>query len=118
VGEGHWGQWLVLGQSRSIYEEGTFSLSYFPSNILYGIQNERFGPSADHHNTAGQFNPAVHGFDGINGVSLAGFPTPPDSRVIGTTAQLKEYPFNLDMNSGSPLGIGMVKIRPWISRAE
>jgi hypothetical protein len=71
------------------------------------LQSERFSPPADHHNTTGQFNPAVHGFRGINSVSLAGFPSPIDSRVIETTTQLADqYPFNLDTNSGHPLGIG------------
>ena len=48
----------------------------------------------------------MHGFDGITAVSLEGFPTPIDSRIIATTKQLEGYPFNLDMNSGYPLGIG------------
>jgi choline dehydrogenase len=39
-------------------------------------------------------------------VSLAGFPSPVDSRVIETTTELEEFPFNLDMNSGYQLGIG------------
>ncbi|KAJ6489556.1 alcohol oxidase [Mycena vitilis] len=74
--------------------------------VPYMRKNERFGSSADQHNTTGQFNPAVHGFYGINTVSLGGFPNPIDSRVIETTTQLAEYPFNLDMNSGYQLGIG------------
>ncbi|KAJ6587189.1 aryl-alcohol oxidase [Mycena vulgaris] len=77
--------------------------------IPYMRKNERFGPPADHHNTAGQFNPAVHGFDGINSVSLAGFPTSIDNRIIETTSELPEFPFNTDMNSGYQLGIGWVQ---------
>ncbi|KAJ7693406.1 alcohol oxidase [Mycena rosella] len=70
-------------------------------------QNELFDvQTSDHHNITGQFNPAVHGFNGINTVSLAGFPSPIDDRVIETTTELAEFPFNLDMNSGSPLGLG------------
>jgi hypothetical protein len=60
----------------------------------------------DHHDTKGQFDPAVHGVNGMNTVSLAGFPSDIDSRVIKTTQQLAEFPFNLDMNSGNQLGIG------------
>ncbi|KAJ7187798.1 aryl-alcohol oxidase precursor [Mycena filopes] len=76
-------------------------------NLLpYMKKNERFGTPVDHHNTTGQFNPAVHGFDGINTVSLAGFPSPVDDRVIETTEELSEFFFNLDMNSGYQLGIG------------
>ncbi|KAJ6467574.1 GMC oxidoreductase-domain-containing protein [Mycena vitilis] len=50
------------------------------SLIPYMRKNERFTPPSDHHNTTGQFNPAVHGFHGINTVSLEGFPSPIDSR--------------------------------------
>jgi hypothetical protein len=70
------------------------------------MQNERFTQPSDHHNTTGQFNPAVHGFNGINTVSLQGFPTPIDSRIFEATTQLAEFPFNIDMNSGYQLGIG------------
>ncbi|KAJ6589465.1 hypothetical protein B0H19DRAFT_1206246 [Mycena capillaripes] len=59
--------------------------------VPYRDKNERFGSPSDHHNTTEQFNPAVHGLNGITTGSLAGFPN---------------YPFNLDMNSGYPLGIG------------
>ncbi|KAJ7020245.1 alcohol oxidase [Mycena alexandri] len=76
------------------------------SLVPYQRKNELFSPPADHHNTTSQFNPAVHGFHGINSVSLAGFPSPIDSRVIQTTADLPEFAFNLDMNSGFPLGVG------------
>ncbi|KAJ7121245.1 aryl-alcohol oxidase [Mycena crocata] len=76
------------------------------SLVPYMRKNERFSAPSDHHNTTGQFTPAVHGFDGINTVSLAGFPSPIDSRIIKTTTELEEFPFNQDMNSGYQLGIG------------
>ncbi|KAK7473197.1 hypothetical protein VKT23_001295 [Stygiomarasmius scandens] len=73
----------------------------------YIRKNERFVEPADHHNTTGQFNPAVHGFGGMTLVSLAGFPSPIDSRVIGTAReQGTEFPFSLDYNSGNQLGVG------------
>ncbi|KIJ50047.1 GMC oxidoreductase [Sphaerobolus stellatus SS14] len=76
----------------------------------YFRRNELWTPPVDHHNTAGQFNPAIHSTTGINGVSLNGFPSPADSRVIQTTQQLpNDFPFNLDMNSGKPLGLGWVQ---------
>ncbi|KAK0460465.1 aryl-alcohol-oxidase from pleurotus Eryingii [Desarmillaria tabescens] len=76
----------------------------------YIRKNERFVPPSDHHNTTGQFNPAVHGFDGINLVSLPGVPRATDSRVIQTTSELlDDYPFNLDYNSGYQLGIGWIQ---------
>ncbi|KAF8209500.1 hypothetical protein K438DRAFT_1753838 [Mycena galopus ATCC 62051] len=68
--------------------------------------NEKWVPPADNHNTAGQYNPADHSTTGVNSVSLSGYPTAIDSRVIETTSQLSGFPFNLDMNSGNPLGIG------------
>ncbi|KAJ7314305.1 hypothetical protein DFH08DRAFT_895925 [Mycena albidolilacea] len=77
------------------------------SLLPYFKKNEIWTAPQDHHNTAGQFNPAVHGTSGINSVTLSGSPTPIDSRIIAATSQLNgDYPFNLDMNSGTPLGIG------------
>jgi hypothetical protein len=39
-------------------------------------------------------------------VTLSGFPSPIDPRVIGTTREISGFLFNLDMNSGYHLGIG------------
>lgn len=73
----------------------------------YFKKNERWTAPADGHNTTGQYNPTVHGFDGVNAVSLSGFPTPIDDRVIDATRELGgDFKFNEDMNSGNPLGIG------------
>jgi hypothetical protein len=69
-------------------------------------QNEKLVAPADHHNTSGQFIPSVHGFHGAVDVSLPGFPTPLDKRVIASTRETAEFPFNQDMNSGDVLGIG------------
>ncbi|KAG6856866.1 hypothetical protein H0H87_012683 [Tephrocybe sp. NHM501043] len=77
---------------------------------IYIRKNERWTAPADHHNTKGQFDPTVHGFEGINAVSLSGFPHATDSRVIQTTSELpNEFPLNLDMNSGNPLGVGWLQ---------
>ncbi|KAG6861060.1 hypothetical protein C0995_004402 [Termitomyces sp. Mi166 len=73
----------------------------------YFDKNERWVAPADNHNTTGQFDPSVHDSNGINFVSLAGFPTPIDGRVINATHQLGgQFKFNLDYSSGNPLGIG------------
>ncbi|RDB14775.1 Pyranose dehydrogenase 3 [Hypsizygus marmoreus] len=73
----------------------------------YFRKNEHWTEPADHHNTTGQFNPAVHGFHGVNAVSLPGFIYSFDHRVIQATSELpQEFPFNLDMNSGNQIGIG------------
>jgi hypothetical protein len=69
------------------------------------FQNERFSPPAD-RTTTERFNPAVHGFDGVNTVSLPGFARGSDTVVIKAASESKEFPFNIDMNSGNPLGIG------------
>jgi len=71
------------------------------------LQNEKWTQPTNGHNTTGQFNPVVHGSRGINAVSLNGFASPIDKRVIQVTKDLpEEFPFNLDWNSGKPLGLG------------
>ncbi|KAL0581919.1 hypothetical protein V5O48_000149 [Marasmius crinis-equi] len=75
----------------------------------YIRKNERFTPPVDGHNITGQFDPMVHGFDGINSVSLSGFLTQMDARVIQASKSFpadNEFHFNLDTNSGDQLGIG------------
>ncbi|KAN0111251.1 pyranose dehydrogenase 3 [Russula decolorans] len=72
----------------------------------YIQKNEKLVAPADHHNTSGQFTPSVHGFHGAVDVSLPGFPTPLDKRVIASTQETANFPFNQDMNSGDVLGIG------------
>ncbi|KAJ7937947.1 GMC oxidoreductase-domain-containing protein [Mycena leptocephala] len=70
------------------------------------MQNEHWTPPVDNHNQTGQFNPAVHGFHGINAVSLPGFLLPVDVMVQQVTQELSdEFPFNLDYNSGYPLSV-------------
>lgn len=79
----------------------------YPLSANVVRQNEKWTPPADNHDTAGQFDPAVHSLTGINSVSLQGFPHPFDPRIIATTQENPtQFPFNLDQNSGSPLGVG------------
>ncbi|KAL0946164.1 hypothetical protein HGRIS_012427 [Hohenbuehelia grisea] len=76
----------------------------------YIRKNERWTAPRDDHDTTGQFDPQVHGFNGILSVSLAGFPHTTDSRVMQVTQELSgEFPFNLDMNSGHPIGLGWLQ---------
>ncbi|KAL0576339.1 hypothetical protein V5O48_005637 [Marasmius crinis-equi] len=71
------------------------------------LRNEIVTPPADKHNTTGQYDPSVHGHSGINPDSLPGYHEPMNDRIIQTTRELSdEFPFNLDYNSGSHLGIG------------
>lgn len=73
-------------------------------------KNERWTAPTDHHNTQTQFDPRFHSFTGINAVSLSGFPHSYNDRVIQTTKELPgEFPFNLDYNSGNPLGVGWLQ---------
>ncbi|KAJ6506953.1 aryl-alcohol oxidase-like protein [Mycena sanguinolenta] len=66
----------------------------------YFLKNEQWTAAADHHDTQGQYNPAVHGTDGPIRSEF-------ENHVIQTTNELPDdFPFNLDMNSRKPLGIG------------
>ncbi|KAL0581937.1 hypothetical protein V5O48_000167 [Marasmius crinis-equi] len=73
----------------------------------YVRKNERFTPPVDGHDTTGEFDPAVHGFHGINSVTLNGFRHELDLRMIqASKASNNEFQFNLDTNSGHQLGVG------------
>ncbi|KAJ7215169.1 aryl-alcohol oxidase-like protein [Mycena rebaudengoi] len=77
------------------------------SMVKYMDKSERHVESADRHNTVGQFLPSVHGSQGRILTSLPGFPTDLDDRVLGTSAELNStFPYNIDMNKGTPLGVG------------
>ncbi|KAJ7139051.1 hypothetical protein C8R44DRAFT_763757 [Mycena epipterygia] len=76
----------------------------------YFLKNEKWTPPSDLHDTSAQFDPSVHSTHGMNPVSLNGFAWPLGPRVIQATAELPdEFPFNLDMNSGKPLGVGWLQ---------
>ncbi|KAF7303842.1 GMC oxidoreductase [Mycena indigotica] len=79
--------------------------------LSYFFKNEKWSPPADNHDTRGQFNPAVHSTQGINSVSLGGFQFPEyNSHILQTTKELPEkYGFNIDTNSGHPLGLGWLQ---------
>ncbi len=67
-------------------------------------QNEKFTPPADGHNTTGEYNPAFHSEDGVNGVSLPGYPLPSAQLVLDSLNE--EFPYTEDYNGGSPIGFG------------
>jgi hypothetical protein len=79
--------------------------------ILLGLtntltQNSRLVPPADHHNTTGEVDPAFHGYGPLE-ISVAGFPNEIDNMVLGTSMEPEsEFPYNGDMNSGNPIGLG------------
>ncbi|KAJ7286791.1 pyranose dehydrogenase [Mycena rebaudengoi] len=79
--------------------------------LPYFLKNEKWSPPADHHNTHGQFDPAFHSTEGLTSVSLNGFSWSTfEQKIIQTTKELPDdFPFNLDMNSGKPLGLGWLQ---------
>ncbi len=52
----------------------------------------------DGHNTTGQFIPSLHSYSGTLDVSLYVASQDIDGRVISTTQQLKEFPYNEDIS--------------------
>ncbi|KAF4610341.1 hypothetical protein D9613_010632 [Agrocybe pediades] len=73
----------------------------------YIRKHEGFVPPVDGRNPAGEFDPRFHGFSGPIHTTLQALLNPPiDSRMIAAANQLKgEFSFNLDLNSGTPLGL-------------
>ncbi|KAF9460388.1 pyranose dehydrogenase [Collybia nuda] len=78
------------------------------SNVMqYLKRNERFIPPQDSHNITGQFDPSVHGYRGMTAVSLPGYSMPTDNMALQVTKELpEEFPYNQDINSGNPIGLG------------
>ncbi|KAJ8514729.1 hypothetical protein ONZ45_g7753 [Pleurotus djamor] len=72
----------------------------------YFKKNEKWSVPPSNHTIDGQFDPSVHTTNGTLDVSLPGLSQPPDAKFIRTTQESDEFPFNLDMNSGNPLGFG------------
>ncbi|KAI0672565.1 aryl-alcohol-oxidase from pleurotus Eryingii [Trametes maxima] len=71
---------------------------------------ERLVLPVDGHDTTGEIVPGVHGIAGPLNISLPGTMLPSDSHIQQTTRELgHEFPFNEDMNSGDPLGIGWLQ---------
>ncbi|KAJ7702539.1 aryl-alcohol oxidase [Mycena metata] len=79
--------------------------------LPYFLKNEKWSPPADHHDTSGEFDPRFHSTQGLTSVSLPGFAWPIFfDHVLQTTKELPdEFPFNIDMNSGFPLGLGWLQ---------
>ncbi|KAF9265658.1 aryl-alcohol oxidase-like protein [Marasmius fiardii PR-910] len=76
--------------------------------LPYILKSETFTEPVDHHNTSGEFDPKFHGTTGPFSITLPGFPSDLDPRILGTT-ESDQFPFNIDMNAGNPLGIGYVQ---------
>ncbi|KDQ32843.1 hypothetical protein PLEOSDRAFT_1098824 [Pleurotus ostreatus PC15] len=72
-------------------------------------KNELWSPPSSNRPTDGEFDPSVHGRHGVVEVSLPSDLQPIDDRVLQTTRENSEFPFNLDLNSGHHLGIGWLQ---------
>jgi hypothetical protein len=68
---------LVLEANISVFPEGFYGSCLFDL-FIYLSQNEKWSPPADHHNTAGQFDPTLHSTKGLVSVSLNGFAYVPE----------------------------------------
>ncbi|KAI0085562.1 aryl-alcohol oxidase-like protein [Irpex rosettiformis] len=77
--------------------------SIFP----YAKKLEHLVPPIDRRDISDEVDIRVHGLHGPVHASVPAFLVSTDDRVISTTQQLPdEFPFNRDMNSGDPIGIG------------
>ncbi|RDX45571.1 alcohol oxidase [Lentinus brumalis] len=73
----------------------------------YFSKVEHIVPPTDGHNTAGEIAPHIHSHHGYVNITLPNAKFPSDSHAIATTQDLPdEFPFNLDSNSGNPIGLG------------
>ncbi|KAJ7665006.1 pyranose dehydrogenase [Mycena rosella] len=111
---GHNGMVYTRGAAADFdrYAQITGDQGWSWNNIYpYFLKTENWSSPADHHNTDGQYNPALHGTNGPVFTSLNGYPyTQFEQNVIATTKTLpQDWPFNLDMNSGKPLGVGYLQ---------
>ncbi|KAJ7471297.1 pyranose dehydrogenase [Mycena galericulata] len=109
----HNGMFYTRGSADDFnrYAELTGDAGWSWERLLpYFFKNEKWTAPADHHDTRGEYNPLVHSTTGMTFVSLAGYRWPVSSRVIQTTQELPDdFPFNLDTNSGFPLGVGWLQ---------
>ncbi|KAJ7471447.1 aryl-alcohol oxidase [Mycena galericulata] len=109
----HNGMYYTRGSAEDFnrYAAVTGDEGWSWDNLLpYFFKNENWTAPADGHDTRGQFDPGVHSTHGMMSVSLTGFSYPASARVLQTTKELpEEFPFNLDMNSGTPLGVGWLQ---------
>ncbi|KAJ3533122.1 hypothetical protein NMY22_g7465 [Coprinellus aureogranulatus] len=94
----------ILSYNRGKILGGSSSIS---THSFLPWQSERLVPSADGHDTRGQYDPSVHGTSGPLQVSLPNYPqTSLDGRAIEASKQLgPEFKFNLDHNDGTELGL-------------
>ncbi|EKM52230.1 uncharacterized protein PHACADRAFT_100299 [Phanerochaete carnosa HHB-10118-sp] len=98
------------GQEYDKWAEITGDQGWSWDNLSkYYLKSSRLVPPADHHNTTGQVEPSAHGFGPVE-VSVSGFPTEIDGRVVNTSKiPGSEFPFNADLNFGDYLGVSYLQ---------
>ncbi|TFK19656.1 pyranose dehydrogenase [Coprinopsis marcescibilis] len=70
-------------------------------------RHERWVPPPGNRNVSGLYDPTVHGYSGNTRVSLpwGGNTQLDDLCLASANAQSDEFPFNIDQNSGFPIGL-------------
>ncbi|TFK32044.1 aryl-alcohol oxidase-like protein [Crucibulum laeve] len=75
----------------------------------YYLRTSRLVKPADGHDITGEVIPALHG-NGPVQVSVPGFPTDLDDRVVNSSKLLGgRFPYNEDFNSGNNVGVGFMQ---------
>ncbi|EAU87895.1 aryl-alcohol oxidase [Coprinopsis cinerea okayama7 len=73
-------------------------------------RHEKWVPPAGGRDVSGQYDPNAHGYDGNTQVSLPwSGPNAFDAKAIAAAESSSEHSFNLDGNSGSPLGLTWIQ---------
>ncbi|KAF5318275.1 hypothetical protein D9611_014701 [Ephemerocybe angulata] len=73
-------------------------------------RHERWSGAVGGRNISGQYDPSVHGYDGQTKVALPwSGPNAFDNLCLEEAKAGSEFPFNLDPNSGQPLGLTWVQ---------
>ncbi|KAH6904173.1 aryl-alcohol oxidase [Coprinopsis sp. MPI-PUGE-AT-0042] len=77
-------------------------------NILpYFLKGEKWSRPSDGHDTTGKVGSAFHSDNGLLGTSLSGVREAINDKLLNASLELGgEFKYDLDMNDGSPLGIG------------
>lgn len=70
-------------------------------------QTERFTKDSENQPVDGLIDPSVHGHHGKLSVEVSSTDHPFNELLLQATKELSdEFPFVLDMNGGTPIGIG------------
>ncbi|KAJ7690127.1 alcohol oxidase [Mycena rosella] len=77
----------------------------------YIQKSEKWTQPADGRDITGEYNASAHSLTGVTPISLPGFPTSIDNRILQVTKDLPdEFFFGEDANDGVPLGVGTLQL--------